>query len=61
MLEVEYKKDMQKNYLIIKQATTTKKSYEMKMLINNQIQGLLNMELRTIDGNEEYYYNIFIS
>ena len=58
MLEVEYKKDMQKNYLIIKQATTTKKSYEMKMLINNQIQGLLNMELRTIDGNEEYYYNI---
>ncbi len=59
MLQIEYKKDMQKNYLIIKQPNTiTKKSYEMKMLINNQIQGLLNMELRTIDGNEEYYYNI---
>lgn len=59
MLQVEYKKDMQKNYLIIKQPSTiTKKSYEMKMLINNQIQGLLNMELRTIDGDEEYYYNI---
>ncbi len=59
MLQVEYKRDMYKNYLIIKEdAIKDRESYEMKMVTNNQIQGLLKVESRTVDYTKEYCYDI---
>lgn len=57
MLQSEYKRDMQKNYIVLK-GEENKSDYSMKMLANNKILGFLDMEIRSIDYKDEYYYDI---
>lgn len=56
MLQPEYKRDMQKNYMIFREESGL--DYCMKMLASNHIPGFLNLEIRSIDDKNEYYYDI---
>ena len=57
-MEVSYILDMHTNYLIIESDKDGAKSYIAKMILNNRIEGLLNVELRCIDDKDYFYYNI---
>lgn len=59
ILQPEYKRDMHKNYLILKEKNEEEKeSYDMRMVSNNHIPGLLKVKLRTVDQKKEYCYDI---
>lgn len=59
MLEIEYKRDMYQNYLVIKEQNPENvNSYVIPMLLNNCINGILPLEIRTVDHFRQYYYDI---
>ena len=53
MLHAEYKRDMYKSYLVLKEEGDNL-DYSMKMLANNKIAGFLDLEIRAIDNKKEY-------
>lgn len=54
---MEYQKSLNQNYLVYKNELG-EENYELRMLAENQINYLLPMELRSIDGREDIYYKI---
>ncbi|WP_343210201.1 DUF6382 domain-containing protein [Anaerolentibacter hominis] len=54
-LITERKKDIHKEYLIIK---GTEETYRSKMLCYNEISGVVALEIHRIDNNLEYHYDI---
>jgi len=59
MLEVKYYRDMNHNYLIIKESQNPPfNPYQFKMITGNDIPGLLNVSQRYINGNIFLYYEI---
>lgn len=59
--KVEYIKDMNNNYLLLlpeENSNITKDTFLNKMLTENEIKGLLPCEIRTIDMEDRYYYDI---
>ncbi len=58
MLQAEYLRDMHNNYLVLKGEEGSVSGYEVKMLLNNTIEGLLKLELRCIDQMDLFYYDI---
>ena len=58
--KVEYIKDMYNNYLLLMpiEENNAKNTFLNKMLTENAIKGLLPCEIRTIDMENKYYYNI---
>lgn len=54
---MEYQKSLNQNYLVFKNELG-EDNYELRMLAENQINYLLPMELRSIDGREDIYYKI---
>ena len=56
MLQPEYKRDMYKSYLVLKEEGDNL-DYSMKMLANNKIAGFLDLEIHAIDNKKEYYYD----
>ena len=56
-MNVEYKKELEKNYLIIK-PDMPEDYFSVQMLLENQIEGLLRFERRVFNGEVEYYYDI---
>ena len=59
MPETKYFRDMNHNYLIIKGSDKLKLSpYHMRMITENDINGLLKVSQRYIDGEENLYYEI---
>lgn len=55
---VEYKRDLYRNYLVILQEKKERLTYEVKMMQNNKIEGMLPMQIKSIDGKDFYYYDI---
>lgn len=55
-MEVRYKKDMNHNYLIL--GYEREVGYEINMVINNKLNGLLKGNLHTFNGCTELYYDI---
>lgn len=55
-MEVRYKRDMNRNYMILPQVTEA--DYQIKMICTNQIKGLLNAHTCKFNGCEEIYYDI---
>lgn len=55
--EMEYQKSLNQNYLVYKNECK-EENYELRMLAENQIDHLLPMELRSIDGRDDIYYKI---
>ena len=57
-IQVDYKRDMQSSYLVIETEEIPERTYRLPMLMNNRIEGLLEIELRTVDEKNVYYYDI---
>lgn len=55
-MEVRYKRDMNHNFLILDGGNES--GYEMNMILNNRIQGLLVSQRHTFNGCAEIYYDI---
>lgn len=59
MLETRYYKDLNHNYFILKcQEEQTGDRYQLKMITENKIPGLLNCSTRFINGDTCLYYEI---
>ena len=58
MIQAEFIRDMHNNYLILTGLDENLAGYHIKMLLNNTIPGLLNVELRCIDQMNLFYYDI---
>lgn len=56
MLEAEFRHDIQKNYLVVQ--GKEKQNYMLHMLAGKQIQGFLPLEVRELNNQKEYYYDI---
>lgn len=56
MLEVEIVHNINKNYLVIQ--GKKEKQYMVKMLEGNSIKGLLDLDVRKLDNEEKFYYDI---
>lgn len=55
--KMEYQKSLNQNYLVYKNEWGVE-DYELRMLTENQIEYLLPLELRSIDGRDDMYYQI---
>lgn len=57
-MEVAYKRELNHNYLYLKIDNTEADSYEVRMLINNSIEGLLKFRVKCIDSQSFFCYDI---
>lgn len=55
-MQVSYKRYMNRNYMILSQEKET--NYQLKMMCENKIKGLLNTHICTFNGQGEIYYDI---
>lgn len=58
MIQSKYVMDMQSNYLVLEGKKDSINGYLSKMILNNNIPGILKVELRSIDDKDLFYYNI---
>lgn len=57
-MEVSYKKDLEKSYMLIKTQNIDEEDYKVKMLCNNSIPGIIPISLRVFNNNIYVYYDI---
>ncbi len=57
-MEVVNKKDGNKNFMIIKDVVINENDYKYKMIKNNNIDNIVPMTIRTMDGEKYWYYNV---
>ncbi|NLZ81064.1 MAG: FHA domain-containing protein [Clostridiales bacterium] len=58
-MEVRYQRDINSNYLIVEiEEGIHESDYQIPMLINNNIRGLLKLTVGNIDNKMELYYDI---
>ncbi|MGN0158663.1 MAG: DUF6382 domain-containing protein [Brotaphodocola sp.] len=57
-MKISYRREMKHNYLIVDPEELTWRNYECKMLSGNIIDGVLQFQLRQIDDEIRFYYEI---
>ena len=57
-LGAEYRKTLNHNYLVIRKPEDDRLDYELDMIMENRIYGLLGIETRMAEGKEYLYYEI---
>lgn len=57
-MKAEYKRDMYRNYLVVLPDEKQLPGYEVEMLQSNRIKGFLTMQIKSIDGQNFYYYDV---
>lgn len=57
-MEIHYKREMKRNYLVVEPEPGTQPGYEARMLANNSIDGLLRFHIKYMDERQSYYYDI---
>ena len=57
-ITTEYRREMNRNYLIIKPEENKTERYTEKMLLENVISGLLAFHVKRVDGQAQFYYDI---
>ena len=58
-MKVEYRRDIQNSYLVlIAENQDIEKSYDFRMLMENQIEGLLACERKLLNNDVLYYYDV---
>lgn len=57
-MKTYYKHDLKKTYLILEGNENTKEDYQNMMLRENHIPNILRTEVRCIDNQSHYYYDI---
>lgn len=55
-IQKEYKRDMYHNYMVI--MALEENRFEARMIEENEIAGLMNIQVRSVDNEEYYYYDI---
>lgn len=55
-MEVSYKKDGNRKFLIVKQEKLEETDYKLQMVLNNKISGIVPMSIRNINNEAEIYY-----
>lgn len=57
-MKTYYKNDLKKAYMILEGAEGGREDYQIIMLKENEIPGILNLDVRYIDNQSHYYYDI---
>lgn len=58
-MKAEYRKDLQNSYLVlVTENSESESAYPLKMITENQIEGLLHCERKMFDNDVLYYYDI---
>ncbi|MEY8339441.1 DUF6382 domain-containing protein [Lachnospiraceae bacterium 62-35] len=57
-MEVRYQREMKHNYLIVRPDNQNTDSYQIHMMTENKIEGLLKMHIRNREEETFYYYEI---
>lgn len=57
-MKVSYRRNIQKNHLVIEEEGVYKEDYQMQMLRHNQIEGLLDVYGVGVEAHSQYFYNI---
>ena len=57
-MKTSYKKDLKQAYLIVEGDETSPEDYQVAMLRENDIPGILKLEVRSVDNQNRYYYDI---
>lgn len=57
-MNVSYKREMRHNYLILEAAEGQEENFELRMLTENTIEGLLRIRVRQEEKGRFYYYEI---
>ncbi len=57
-MKTYYKKDLQKTYLILEGNENETEDYQIAMLRENDIPGILKTDMRYMDNQSHYYYDI---
>lgn len=57
-MKTYYKNDLKQAYLILESGGNTLEDYQVCMLQENEIRGLLPLDVRYVDNVRHYYYNI---
>lgn len=57
-MDIKYLKDYKHNYVVIKDDRVLENDYQLKMLSQNKIEGLLNCQERMINGEGLLYYEV---
>lgn len=57
-MEIRYRRELSRNYLIISKEDIWNGDYRIKMLESNRIPGLLSFYSKEVDGEVEFYYEI---
>ncbi|WFR57560.1 DUF6382 domain-containing protein [Anaerocolumna sp. AGMB13025] len=58
MLQAEYIRDMHSNFVVLKGIEGKSSAYGSRMILHNNIPGLLKTELRSIDNMDLFYYDV---
>ncbi len=56
-MKTRYKRELDRNYLILEQEEA-ENNYQVNMLVNNRIPGLLECRLSLVDKRADFYYEI---
>lgn len=57
-MEIRYKRDLNSNYMILSDEKGSEESYEVRMITENRIHGLLPCVCQKCEEKTEYYYEI---
>lgn len=57
-MKTYYKNDLKRAYMILEGESQDKEDYQIVMLKENEIPGILNMDVRYVDNQSQYYYDI---
>ncbi len=57
-MEIRYKRDLNSNYMILKENCPAAESYEVRMITENRIYGFLPCVIQRHEERTEYYYEI---
>lgn len=57
-MKAYYKNDLKRAYMILEGVEDTKEDYQIYMLKENDIPGLLKTDIRYVDSVSQYYYDI---
>lgn len=56
--KIEYKREMNRNYMVIRSEAEWSDMYTLRMISGNKIPGLLGFQEKWLDGTPMYYYDI---
>ena len=57
-MEIRYKRDLNSNYMILKEAHAGREGHEVRMITENRIYGFLPCVIQRHEAQTEYYYEI---